>query len=82
MDTKVKNMILEYSLDRGETWIQKQPEENTLGTNHLVDGENTITVNGNSKHIMLRIINNPTELIDSYQEISDISIIYREKTLR
>ena len=51
--TAVKGMILEYSLDRGETWIRTQPEEQQYG-DMLVGGENTIKVNANSKNIMIR----------------------------
>ena len=76
-------MVFSYSLDRGETWTVVVPEEaGTAGTQHLVEGENTLTINASSKDIMLRIDNYSATPIDCYQEIGDISIIYREKTLR
>ena len=82
----VENIIFQYSIDKGKTWNNVSPEENdTDGTptaNHLVEGENTLVVNETSKHIMFRFVNSSNYTVDSYQEISDINIIYREKTVK
>jgi hypothetical protein len=77
----VENITFQYSVDKGETWNSVTPEENTTN-NNLVAGENTLVINETSKHIMFRFTNDGQTWIDSYQEISDINLIYREKTVK
>ena len=41
-----KNVFFQYSVDRGRTWYEVKPDENTAAdSNSMKQGENTLTIN-------------------------------------
>ena len=78
-----KNVFFQYSVDRGRTWYEVKPDENTAAdSNSMKQGENTLTINKSGKTIMIRILSTLGQPSLPFVEISDINIIYRNKYLK
>ena len=70
--------LVSYSLDKGANWTTPSGQDNG---NTVSEGENSITLNAIGKHITIKI-ESPSSEINSAQTYSDISLVYRERSIK
>jgi hypothetical protein len=71
--------LIAYSLDKGTNWVYPSGQDDG---NTVSEGENTITLNATGKHITIKIVEPTGGTIETSQSFSDISLVYRERSIK